>query len=1124
MKPTNAKSDGCKPVSSNCVIWQGPDIACLKLCKGDSVSDTVNKLATELCNILDQLDVSVYNLPTECFPNQTCDPKDFSALLQLIIDKVCQANDDIEDLRQAAGEGLNCPDCTVDIAECFYYINELGDQVDTMQLVDYVNLIGNTICGISNQILTITQTLSDHETRIDSLENAPPPSLSLPQITPTCVTSSGVPADMNVVLSALEAQFCQLIQTTGSPNSIYQSITKQCQGLNNEDVLSPSGGKMVSIPGWVSTANNLASSINNMWLTICDMRAAVNYIQTNCCPTGCDGIEIKLQATVVGNLLTFYITGDIPNTHEECNALGSSFTVTDGNGNVSKFRVPVVDYVNDASGYTLDLTTTALNPGADMEIDLDVCLEEIATGTRCEFCLKYIVSGQADCPPVTIIANTETEVTVNFTPVVVPATYTIEVWDGSLTTLVQSQSVSVTTSNSVNLTLSGLTPGINYNLRLVITVADQDTNCEFQIFTGLPVVCLAPSNVVPAIATPIECPDCGEPVEFLSNIGLPTPPDVWDEGDLFIVDDAPYLKSWDEAGGAPYALYWYDQQDTAVDITAAPILANASAVMLQTGPKTFAVNDEASPLYGKHFVTTSYGFIVYDNRGHFQTIERAGGCDIVQFVYSPETPNRIYFLLAYNSPTGVYWLDFDPVLDTFPAVIDITKRITTLAFGSSAANRTGSSAQLYMTYEPINKRMWVTISNRVLYMIDMDPLSSTYHQQLGDIHFGNTGLGNQATNVLNTHLTGLGGTPTGTDWAFGEGTALHCDKTGNVWVPAINVSNTAKNVTTDPEGYADIIVLDGSYAYSGDAVNAGFIIGTMDLGQDMNVISSGDETLLDNSMFKNSRNLLVTYPGDGTANSERVLFHGAINTTGGTAGAVPPLTVGTGELYAYDDAGTAYGQWNLQNLTADENTIHVGGMYHPLSNKILINDTKAAKHELYEPDGTYIEDVTLNGNVFITAGNIVFDKANDQFISVSGLGAGNLYEWTYISITDNSVNCTAELVNYFDGTQGPYYWNASANLWQPIATIAAVFDTPAVGQFTVSATLASNVTQAALMYSDDGGITWNTLAGNDGLTYDNPANWAVGRVYSNPASAFTVKLTFTTDESCGRESASISTP
>ena len=39
-------------ISSNCVIWQGPDISCIDLCNGDTISEVVFKLATEVCSLI----------------------------------------------------------------------------------------------------------------------------------------------------------------------------------------------------------------------------------------------------------------------------------------------------------------------------------------------------------------------------------------------------------------------------------------------------------------------------------------------------------------------------------------------------------------------------------------------------------------------------------------------------------------------------------------------------------------------------------------------------------------------------------------------------------------------------------------------------------------------------------------------------------------------------------------------------------------------------------------------------------------------------------------------------------------------------------------------------------------
>lgn len=86
MKPVNLDNGTASPISSNSVIWQGPDIPCIKLCKGDTVSDVVAKLATELCAILETLDPNNYDV--SCF-NVACPPSTMEELIQLLIDEIC---------------------------------------------------------------------------------------------------------------------------------------------------------------------------------------------------------------------------------------------------------------------------------------------------------------------------------------------------------------------------------------------------------------------------------------------------------------------------------------------------------------------------------------------------------------------------------------------------------------------------------------------------------------------------------------------------------------------------------------------------------------------------------------------------------------------------------------------------------------------------------------------------------------------------------------------------------------------------------------------------------------------------------------------------------------------------
>ena len=91
MLPSNTNNTSpCTPVSSNCVIWQGPDISCINLCNGDTVSDVVGKLATELCALIDatcQCNPDLTGLDISCITTTT--PEGLVATLQEIIDYVC---------------------------------------------------------------------------------------------------------------------------------------------------------------------------------------------------------------------------------------------------------------------------------------------------------------------------------------------------------------------------------------------------------------------------------------------------------------------------------------------------------------------------------------------------------------------------------------------------------------------------------------------------------------------------------------------------------------------------------------------------------------------------------------------------------------------------------------------------------------------------------------------------------------------------------------------------------------------------------------------------------------------------------------------------------------------------
>ena len=93
MIPTisSGSTNGCDNISSNCVVWQGPDISCINLCTGDTVSDVVAALATKLCELTDGIsnepDLTGFDL--KCALPTGATPTTLVENLQAIITYIC---------------------------------------------------------------------------------------------------------------------------------------------------------------------------------------------------------------------------------------------------------------------------------------------------------------------------------------------------------------------------------------------------------------------------------------------------------------------------------------------------------------------------------------------------------------------------------------------------------------------------------------------------------------------------------------------------------------------------------------------------------------------------------------------------------------------------------------------------------------------------------------------------------------------------------------------------------------------------------------------------------------------------------------------------------------------------
>lgn len=370
---SNTITNGCNPISSNCVVWQGPDISCINICTGDTVSDVVAKLATELCTVLDQtslsnLDLSCLNLDPQNIPTN------FSELQQLIIDELCSLGGRCTALEGGSGGGSTPSTVTATLPACLQYTNLQNDLVTVLPIDEYAELVAARVCTLVSDITTINSTLSSYNTRITTLENATPSGSSIPQVTPNCVLPS-VLTDIDDVVEALEEQFCDLRTATGTSTELISALGNQCAGLNTEERLSGSG-TMSSISGWNTTVTNVADSLANMWLTICDMRDAIKTIQQTCCSTDCSAAILTFTGSLAGNIITLNFNGSfIPTGFNECNQSGALVTISDGSLSYTTY-VQVLDALASNGIAQIDLAQSGLSTTANYTVNIVLCVTD----------------------------------------------------------------------------------------------------------------------------------------------------------------------------------------------------------------------------------------------------------------------------------------------------------------------------------------------------------------------------------------------------------------------------------------------------------------------------------------------------------------------------------------------------------------------------------------------------------------------------------------------------------------------------------------------------------------------------------------------------------------------------
>ena len=495
MIPTNSSgtTNGCDNISSNCVIWQGPDISCLALCSGDTISEVTSKLATKVCDLITNgvtANPSLVGLDLKCLNIAGTTPTTLVPVLQAMVTQICLNN-----TSSALDKAVTLPIMT--LPACLQYNDASGNPVTELRLDLFATLIANQVCTNLSSITTINSTLTSYSSRLDILEACVLPcsgAVTQVQIVPTCVSNVGTLTNVSVVVLALETAFCALRTAVGLPAAISSAINQSII-TGSYASLTTSSVSYGSISGWNNSASTLAQSMQNAWVVIDDMYTAIASIQTNCCPSGCDGITFAYTTTaglassgVINNIIFNFLGSSIPASYLDSSGF-TKLTLTDALGASITTTVSVSTLQSSSSGFTMN--TGALNTYQSLSATVNFSVTDGVD--TCTADQSNDIAGIVPCATPVTSAITATTVLVSVNNLLgVNAVYVIDILTS--TGVVQATYTQNAPSATITHTFTGLVAGTRYTARLTVTLGGATQVCTATAVTFTTISAVLPCS------------------------------------------------------------------------------------------------------------------------------------------------------------------------------------------------------------------------------------------------------------------------------------------------------------------------------------------------------------------------------------------------------------------------------------------------------------------------------------------------------------------------------------------------------------------------------------------------------------------------------------------------------
>ena len=390
MKSTRLDSGCSASLSSKCVVWNGPKIECLNICNGETVTDVIYAIAQKVCENSSDLDLSTIDL-TCLIDNTPPQDKSLKTILQLVLDNQCTLKQLIDSI-----DSSGSLDVQLNLnLRCIKKFDEFNNEIP-QDLNQVLQSLINEVCIHKDKITVLEGTVEDLQNQIDNLPPVDP--YTEPNIT---ICQAGTPKQLSIAVPIVAKDICDYKDLIGQTEDVQNALSRQCEGLNTA---------LGSTIGWNNTPGNLAQTVNNMWIALCNILTRVKAIETTCCAPGCDRIKLGFIATVGDNVVDFAFTGGagtrIPSGFVDC---GSVITLVDKNGIAFTPDITATPITQDGTIENIDISSLA-NGLITVNIKTKFCLLDANDDVIlvCQDCVNLSFNNTNGCCVITNTGDAQT--------------------------------------------------------------------------------------------------------------------------------------------------------------------------------------------------------------------------------------------------------------------------------------------------------------------------------------------------------------------------------------------------------------------------------------------------------------------------------------------------------------------------------------------------------------------------------------------------------------------------------------------------------------------------------------------------------------------------------------------